>query len=242
MKRPHDNWATFYDFVYEKTYGEFYNNLIDESLKLINGILPTGSIIDYGAGTGRLSIPLKQQGYEIIAVEQSIGMMSQLKAKSELLNLEIPSYNCSISKFKNGKADLALALFTVLNYATTERELSKNIGTICTHLKEKGFFFFDLPNPIFFNSAQLINFQSNEFNRSVILTNKNNNDNIYTYSEKCNGFFNGKAFEYKDEFSIRYWNSDIVDHLLQLNGLQSIQTAFNQFNSTGSAYKLYQKI
>jgi len=241
MKRPHDNWATFYDFVYERTFGNLYNNLTTETLNVINGIMPTGTIIDYGAGTGRLTIPLKKQGYEIIAVEQSSGMVNQLKYKSENLNLEISIHNCPISEFKNGKTDLALALFTVLSYATTENELSENVKNICNQLKENGYFFFDLPNSVFFNTERLINIQSNEFNRSVNLK-ANNNDDVYTYSEKCSGVFNGKKFDYEDEFSIRNWKLDKVDQLLKSSGLKPLQTVFNQFNSTGSTYNLYQKI
>lgn len=241
MKRPHDNWATFYDFVYDKTFGDFYNNLTTETLSVIKGIIQTGTIIDYGAGTGRLTIPLKNLGYEITAVEQSIGMVNELKKKSKNLNLVFPIHHCSISEFKNGKTDLALALFTVLSYSTAEVELSNNIENICKHLNNNGYFFFDLPNTVFFNSGRLINIQSKEFNRSVILTD-NNKDDVYTYSEKCSGVFNGKEFDYEDEFSIRNWKLDIVDQLLQSKGLKPLQTVFNQFNSTGSTYKIYQKI
>lgn len=58
MKQPHDNWGTYYDFVYEQTFGSFYNNLTTETLNVINQILPKGTILDFGAGTGRLSFPL----------------------------------------------------------------------------------------------------------------------------------------------------------------------------------------
>jgi hypothetical protein len=52
MKQPHDNWAKFYDFVYEKSFGNYYNSLTKENLKVINDILSNGSIIDFGAGVG----------------------------------------------------------------------------------------------------------------------------------------------------------------------------------------------
>jgi len=43
MKQPHDNWGTYYDFVYEQTFGSFYDNLTTETLNVINQILPKGT-------------------------------------------------------------------------------------------------------------------------------------------------------------------------------------------------------
>ncbi|MFN4299677.1 MAG: class I SAM-dependent methyltransferase [Thermaurantimonas sp.] len=240
MKQPHDNWGTYYDFVYEQTFGSFYNNLTTETLKVINQILPQGTILDFGAGTGRLSLPLAEQGYNVIAVEKSIGMVNDFKRKIDGKNSEIEIHNCSISEYVNGKADLAIAIFTVLNYSTTEDELSKNIENICRHINPEGYFFFDLPNAVFFKAGRLTNINSNTFRRLVELTNYNEND-IYTYREKCSGIFNGQEFSYEDEFKIRYWEISTLDKLLSENGFIDTLESFPQFNSTGSTYKLYKK-
>lgn len=134
---------TYYDFVYEQTFGPYYNNFTQETLDVINQILSTGTIIDFGAGTGRLSISLTEKGYKVICVEKSIGMINEFKRKIDGQYPEIEIHNCSISEYKNGKADLALALFTVLNYSITEDELSKNIKNICEQLNPNGFDFFN---------------------------------------------------------------------------------------------------
>lgn len=240
MKQPHDNWAKFYDFVYEKSFGNYYNSLTKENLKVINDILSNGSIIDFGAGTGRLTIPLKKQDYQITAVEKSYGMIEELKKKSLMNNLEIPVFNCSISDYVNGEADLALALFTVLSYSITEDELSKNIENISRHLKPNGHFFFDLPGMQFFNLRELPFLQSSECRRSVKLNNVDGQ--IYSYNEKCSGIFNGEEFSYEEEFRIRYWEISTLDKHLSENGFKDTLKSFPQFNSTGSTYKLYQKL
>ena len=123
MKQPHDNWGTYYDFVYEQTFGSFYDNLTTETLNVINQILPKGTILDFGAGTGRISFPLTEKGYSVIAVEKSSGMVNSFKRKSKEYNLEMKIHNCSISEYENGKAELAIALFTVLSYSIAEIEL-----------------------------------------------------------------------------------------------------------------------
>lgn len=240
MKQPHDNWGTYYDFVYEQTFGSFYSNLTIETLNVINQILPQGTILDFGAGTGRLSFPLTEQGYKLIAVEKSIGMVDEFKRKFDEQNLELEIYNCSISEYENGKADLAIALFTVLSYSISEDELSKNIANICKHINTNGYFFFDLPNTVFFNAGRLTNIETNTFRRLVELTSNNENE-IYTYREQCSGIFKGQEFSYEDEFKIRYWKISTLDKLLSENGFYDTLKSFPQFNSTGSTYKLYKR-
>jgi 2-polyprenyl-3-methyl-5-hydroxy-6-metoxy-1,4-benzoquinol methylase len=240
MKQPHDNWGKYYDFVYEQTFGSFYNNLTTETLNVINQILTKGTVIDFGAGTGRLSFPMIKQGYTVIAVEKSNGMVKELRRKAEECNLEMEIQKCSISEYQNGKADLAIALFTVLSYSITEDELSKNIMNICNHINLNGYFFFDLPNTVFFNAGRLINIQTNNFKRIVELTSNNEND-IYTYKELCSGNFNEQEFSYEDEFKIRYWTINTLDKLLVENGFIDTFKTFPQFNSTGSTYKLYKR-
>lgn len=241
MKQPHDSWGTYYDFVYEQTFGSFYTNLTIETVNVIKQIFPNGIIIDFGAGTGRLSIPLVEQGYSVIAVEKSNGMVNEFKRKLDELNYKIEVHNCSISEYKNGNADLALALFTVLSYSITESELAMNLKNICNHININGYFFFDLPNKVFFNAGRLININTNNFSRIVELTSNNDND-IYTYREKCGGTFKGLEFSYEDEFKIRYWSFNTIDKLLFENGLKDTFKSFPQFNSTGSTYKLYKKL
>lgn len=241
MKQPHDNWSKYYDFVYERTFGNFYHNLTELTLDKISEIIKEGTILDFGAGTGRLTIPLKQNGYEVIAIEKSIGMVDELNKKCSEHKLQVPVFNCSIIEYSNGQAELAMALFTVLSYSITETELTNCIQTISQHIKPQGYFFFDLPNKVFFNSRQIINIQSKDFKRSVTLTKSGKND-IYIYKEFCSGLIKGKEFQYEDEFLIKYWDLNTINILLTEYGLIDTKDFFPEFGSTGSTYKLYQKI
>jgi SAM-dependent methyltransferase len=241
MNQPHDNWGEYYDFVYEQTFGGYYYALTAETLKVIKQILPEGSIIDFGAGTGRLTIPLSEQGYKLTALEKSAGMVNEFNRKLSKGNALIDIHNCSISEYDGASADLALALFTVLSYSISEEELTRNLHVICKSVRSGGHFFFDLPSTLFFQGGRIIQKESAQLNRVVDVLATDQLD-IYTYHERCSGVFNGKDFRYEDEFKIRYWEISIVERILSENGFIDTTQTFPQFNSTASTYKLFKKL
>jgi SAM-dependent methyltransferase len=240
MNDPHDNWASVYDFVYKKTYGESaYGAFTNGELDRVREILNNGTIIDYGAGSGRLSIPLKQADYNVIAVEKSSGMTDVLRTKLDNNNLQLNIHNCSIAEYDGETCDLALCVFTVLSYLTTEEELKMTIQNMCNHLSSKGQLFFDLPKKKVFKDP-FLNKQipSEDFKRYIRLI-SNNEPDVYTYTEECRGVYQGAPFEYHAQFPIRYWEHEYVKELVQNEGLD-YKDKFLQFAGTGSYY-LFQK-
>ena len=166
-------------------------------------------------------------------------MVGELQNNCNNLNLTSPIHACSISDYNSEDADLALAVFTVLSYSTTDDELLKSINNICKHIKPEGYFFFDLPKKVFFEQPQ-IEVVEGEFKRSVELR-KTELPNVYTYNEICSGNLNGQEFEYTEVFNIRYWEIDTLHKILIENGLKRIDKNFFKFENTGSSYYLYQK-
>ena len=241
MNQPHDNWGEYYDFVYEQTFGGYYDALTAETLNVIKQVLPDATIIDFGAGTGRLAIPLEENGYKVIAVEKSAGMVNELKRKLIRGKAESEIHNCSISEYEGANADLAIALFTVLSYSISEEELTRNLQAICNSVRSGGYFFFDLPSTLFFQVGRIIQKESANLNRVVDIAATGELD-IYTYHERCSGVLNGKDFSYEDEFKIRYWKIDFVERILNEKGFIDTTKTFPQFSSTGSTYKLFKKI
>lgn len=76
----YDCWSTLYDLLYEGTYGEQYHHMTESHLALLDNF--AGKVLDIGAGTGRIAVPLAQRGRTITAVEPSSGMLQQLNAKA----------------------------------------------------------------------------------------------------------------------------------------------------------------
>jgi SAM-dependent methyltransferase len=238
-QEAHDNWAIYYDYVYERTYGPAYSQFTDLTLSAIKDILGSKrSILDFGAGTGRLCIPLKQAGYEVTAIEKSLAMAEIIEQKAKNLNLSIDIHKCGIAEYQNGKADLAIAVFTVLSYATKEEQIEEIVLNIKKHLLPGGYFFFDLPNAKFFQNSGPTNIQKVDLNRSISLI--LDAGDIYLYSETCNGTYNNIPFAYHDEFQIRYWDLNFFEDLLTRHGFRDTNQNFSQFAGTGSTYRLFQ--
>jgi len=235
----HDNWAEYYDYVYERTYGPAYTQFNNLTINAIKGILGAKrSILDFGAGTGRLAIPLAKDGYALTAIEKSQGMANVMRQKAIAANIELDIHTCGIADYQNGRADLAIALFTVLSYATTEEQIEAIVVNIRKHLLPGGYFFFDLPDAHFFQNNAPTNIQLPGLNRSISLTQEEGD--IYLYSETCNGNYNNIPFEYHDEFQIRHWDLNYFEDLLTQHGFTNTNQTFNQFSGTGSTYRLFQ--
>ncbi len=240
MNQPHDSWSKYYDFIYQNALGDFYDYVTNETVKVINELLPDGKVIDYGAGTGRITIPLKKQGYKVIAVEKSSGMASEIKKKGKGYCLDIPVHNCSINEFNNEEVDLALALYAVLNYSTSEGELKRNIVAIYNQLKPNGYLFFDLLELWFFKIKEIIHVSLDDFSHREWLTQRE--ENIYTYHLEGSGVLEGSEFHFNEEFSIRYWDLTTVNDIFIEIGFEEVQKTFPQLSSISSTYNLYKKL
>ena len=119
--------------------------------------------------------------------------------------------------------------------------MTNNLLAICNSVRSGGYFFFDLPSTLFFQVGRIIQKESAHLNRLVDIAATEQLD-IYTYHERCSGVFNGKDFNYEDEFKIRYWKMAVVERILNENGFIDTTQTFPQFNSTGSTYKLFKKL
>lgn len=67
--------------IYDRRHGA---SLPDEGLGRLwraSGMSASARVLDVGAGTGRVAIPLAEHGCEVVAIEPAVGMMEQLRRK-----------------------------------------------------------------------------------------------------------------------------------------------------------------
>ena len=113
---PHSTWAHVYDTAYKNSFGAFLDDLTCLTLRVVHDLIgPPARIVDFGAGTGRLAVPLANAGYRVTAVDACAEMLEQLRRKD--LKGQIETFESSMQDFDTDRDfDQALCVFTVVLY------------------------------------------------------------------------------------------------------------------------------
>lgn len=109
--------------------------------------LEAGEIIDIGAGTGRIAIPLAEKGVKVICVEPSPAMRREFKKKLEhrrklLSNIEI--HDGEAESFGLGQTYPAAIMSGCFDHLLDDRQRLGALKNVGRHLKSKGKLIFDL--------------------------------------------------------------------------------------------------
>ena len=235
--QPHSSWAEVYDIAYQRSFGDFYDQLTDATVELIKGMLPLpATIVDFGAGTGRLSLPLSEMGYSVTAVEPCQEMLAQLQKKDQ--NDFVRTVSSRIEEFQgNGKFHMALCVFTVIVYLLDEDSLEKSLAIAYEALRPDGMLLLDIPNEAIFSSYSR---RDPRFERTVAVT--RHNGSIYTYREELVVTNNdGEVTRYEDEFQIRHWSKQQVLELVNKLGFVDGEDLTPHFYGAGSSYYKFKK-
>ena len=230
---PHDSWAAAYEPIYREEFGSSYDNLTKTTLKIIQDASPqSAKVLDFGAGTGRLAIPLSRGGYYVTAVEPSRGMLEQMKtADPEKDILKIQS---RIQDFKGeGNFDFALCAFTVILYILDEESLRQSLRNAYDFLRPGGCLLLDIPTRAVFNSRSK---KTARMNRQVRV--ESLGGDLYQYTEQTQ--FDG--VDYQDTFQIRYWPEDYIFGLLGEIGFNLELDLRNRIAGTGSNYFIFKRL
>lgn len=229
---PHASWAEIYDTAYQRSFGASYDYLTDITVKFIAERLPLpASIVDFGAGTGRLSISLSQMEYAVTAVEPCQEMLTQLRSKDPH-----NSINPVCSKMEDfrgdGKFDLALCVFTVILYLLDENSLKKSLTAAYDALRPNGLLILDIPSEAIFTGYSI---KDPGFERIVSIT--RTNDSVYDYKETLAvTSSHGSTARYEDAFQIRHWDKQKVMEILQEIGFVDCEDLTVRFSGSGSSY------
>ncbi|MBA3453170.1 MAG: methyltransferase domain-containing protein [Deltaproteobacteria bacterium] len=147
--REHYADAALYDYEYRRRRADvtFYREL---ATKRLGG---PGRILELGAGSGRVTIPLARDGHDVVAVDQSKAMIARLRSRAE----NLPGVARSRIKVVEGdlctfsapppKVPLVIAAFNVLEHLYTRGELAACLARVTAHLAPGGAFAFDVQMP-----------------------------------------------------------------------------------------------
>lgn len=146
--REHYADAALYDYEYRRRRADvtFYREL---ARRRLGG---PGRILELGAGSGRVTIPLARDGHEVVAIDQSRAMLDALRARKAKLpaavgNRITPVAGDLCTFEAPGKFPLVIAAFNVLEHLYTRGELDACLRQILAHLAPGGAFAFDVQMP-----------------------------------------------------------------------------------------------
>jgi 2-polyprenyl-3-methyl-5-hydroxy-6-metoxy-1,4-benzoquinol methylase len=133
---------------FSKTINQYRSGLIynppthtQEEIKALISLIPKKSkVIDFGAGTGRLTIPLLLGGYEVTAVDISQNSLLELRKIANHLSLDVRT-----TKNLNGIKNYGVVIGSdILHHV----ELQKEMKEIFRVLKNNGTLVFSEPNAL----------------------------------------------------------------------------------------------
>lgn len=139
-------YSKYYDLLYTDKDYSAEATYIDA---LIKRHAPAAKyILELGCGTGAHAEHLARMGYHVRGIDMSAGMIERAQRRLVKLPDDIAQrLSFSVSDIRNARLektyDITIALFHVMSYQNTNRDLMKVLQTAYDHLKINGFFLFD---------------------------------------------------------------------------------------------------
>jgi 2-polyprenyl-3-methyl-5-hydroxy-6-metoxy-1,4-benzoquinol methylase len=132
--------------MYDLLYRRFSKNLSD-FLKLVTQHTPAGGfILDMAAGTGEVTIPLLQAGYQVLSADLNPGMLQQLEEKAKQKMLVSTTLVANFSNFNRNKQFDAITVRQAINYLIGVDNLVRGLINLRKALKPGGKLIFNTPN------------------------------------------------------------------------------------------------
>jgi SAM-dependent methyltransferase len=240
---PHDSWAPHYERVMELTYGELYERLTSCALAEIRRRLPRGtSIVDFGAGCGRLALPLAAEGYAVTAVEPSRPMLEVLSARrAAMLSpsawARLTTVQARMQKYRTERAHhMALCVFTVIAYLLDDTDLADAFDAAHGSLAPEGLFLVDVPDRALFTG---FDHEDGRMIRTVEIDPVEGDR--YAYEEHTTLRTSGGTVSYRDRFTLRRWSVEQVESALTGVGFEPVEDVSGSFAGLGAHYLLMRR-
>lgn len=137
----HNKFAPLYDYFQKGV-----KNDVNFYLNYFRGF--KGKILEIGAGTGRITIPLLKRDLNVTALDISPGMLELLKEKAEKGNVSVKTVCADMRKFRlRDKFDAVIITFRAFQHMYSVKDQFDALKTIKKHLKPNGVLIFDVYTP-----------------------------------------------------------------------------------------------
>ncbi|MDU1905318.1 MAG: class I SAM-dependent methyltransferase [Dysgonomonas sp.] len=188
-----------------------------------------GNILELCCGTGRLTIPLAQEGFNITGVDNSPSMLKQAQEKANELNIPIQFVESDMRCLDLPEVyDIIFIPFNSIHHLYNNQDLFNVLTGVKKHLKEDGYFLFDCFNPDIHyivnseNHEQVIAEYSTKDGRSVVIKQIMTYENTTQINRiKWHYFINGK-FDSIQDMDMRLFFPQELDAYLGIYGFEII--------------------
>ena len=138
------------DLIYDAAIYDGLNTFLDD-WEFYKKWLPQDKearILELCCGTGRLTIPIAKEGYNITGVDYTASMLNQAIAKANEEQLSIDFVQGDIRALDLGKKfDFIFIPFNSIHHLYKNEDLFKVLKIVKKHLQENGVFLLDCFNP-----------------------------------------------------------------------------------------------
>lgn len=141
----YENLAALYDGLMTETDYTKWAQYLDDLFKKAQA--PGKKLLDLGCGTGNISLPLAEMGYQVTGVDVSSAMLQEAAAKSSAQNIAIQFIEADITQLDIEAFDCAIATFDTFNYILEEENLQFLLQNLAMGLNDGGVLIFDINTP-----------------------------------------------------------------------------------------------
>lgn len=149
MNKRDDNYKVG-DLIYDGNIYDGMNTNLDD-LKFYKRWLPKNKnarILELCCGTGRLTLPIAKEGYDICGVDFTSSMLQHAKQKAYNEGLKVKFVKADIRTLElQEKFDLIFIPFNSIHHLYKNIDVFKVFNVVKNHLKKGGLFLFDCFNP-----------------------------------------------------------------------------------------------
>jgi ubiquinone/menaquinone biosynthesis C-methylase UbiE len=226
----YNEFAEVYDLFMEDVDYKAWSRYVEEIFDLY-GIKP-GRILDTACGTGNITIPLSQMGYEMWGLDISGDMLSIAESKARTSKQKIRLLNQDMTQMNlKDKFEAVLCMCDGVNYILDEECLLDYFNAVYKTLDKKGIFIFDISS---YNKIRLTlgnNTFHEEKNNKHYIWNNNFDESSDTVEMDLVFFIpqGGLYRKFEEHHIQKAHKSEKLLELLEKAGFENIRT-FEEFS------------
>lgn len=190
-----------------------------------------GPILELACGTGRLTIPLARQGFDITGLDISEGMLKVAREKAEREHLSCTFLHEDCRHFSiDRKFNLIFIPFNSIAHIHDRESFGALCDSVKNHLNENGRFIIDIFNPKLEilmsdpNKRFIVAEYEDPYSHEKVTITENNVYDKATQINHIKWYYKiGKQEEFAVELNMCIYFPQELDNLLYYNGLEIIE-------------------